>query len=269
MDLKAFLSMNLHLISHIYWERKEKFDLSEDTYSTWMLFAVESGGFRYRIGTETGIVGPHQLLYCPPGLTLYRELISPMGLHFIAFTLADHEMKEAEIPSFKSQPMDVARVSQNFKYLRKFHSSVDPDNLPLRQWIVSDLWRLSCYEWDLAFRQEEQVHLSKTDDELMKRAGEWLQRHAHTKFKMKDVSGMFGLSPVQFTRRFQAAYRMLPSEFVRSLRIRKASRLLLETDLPLDQIAERCGFDNGFYLSRVFSRCMGMSPSKYRFQNKL
>ncbi|MNI77000.1 HTH-type transcriptional activator RhaR [compost metagenome] len=62
---------------------------------------------------------------------------------------------------------------------------------------------------------------------------------------------------------------MTPSDFVRSLRIRKAAGLLLDTDLTLNQIASRCGFENGFYLSRVFAQSMGMSPSKYRELNRV
>jgi transcriptional regulator GlxA family with amidase domain len=60
-----------------------------------------------------------------------------------------------------------------------------------------------------------------------------------------------------------------PSDLVRSLRIRKAAGLLLDTELTLDQIAARCGYESGFYLSRVFSKSMNMSPSKYRELNRV
>jgi transcriptional regulator GlxA family with amidase domain len=86
---------------------------------------------------------------------------------------------------------------------------------------------------------------------------------------MNELSDLLGLSPVQFTRRFRKSYRMTPSDFVRSLRIRRAAELLLDTDMTLDQIASRCGYENGFYLSLVFAKSMGMRPSTYREKNRV
>jgi transcriptional regulator GlxA family with amidase domain len=62
---------------------------------------------------------------------------------------------------------------------------------------------------------------------------------------------------------------MTPSDFVRSLRIRKAAGLLLDTDLTLNEIAASCGYENSFYLSRVFAQSIGVSPSKYREINQV
>ncbi|MCZ8523462.1 helix-turn-helix domain-containing protein [Paenibacillus mucilaginosus] len=46
--------------------------------------------------------------------------------------------------------------------------------------------------------------------------------------------------------------------------MQRARTLLLETSLTLDEIADRCGYENGFYLSRIFSRKMRVPPSVYR-----
>jgi transcriptional regulator GlxA family with amidase domain len=45
--------------------------------------------------------------------------------------------------------------------------------------------------------------------------------------------------------------------------------MLLETNYPLDHIAEQCGSENGFYLSRVFSKKFEMSPSAYRSTHQM
>jgi len=54
-----------------------------------------------------------------------------------------------------------------------------------------------------------------------------------------------------------------------SLRLRKAQSLLLETNKTLEDIAEKCGYKNGFYFSRRFSKKLNISPSEYRKNNKL
>jgi AraC-like DNA-binding protein len=45
-----------------------------------------------------------------------------------------------------------------------------------------------------------------------------------------------------------------------------ARQLLLSTDLTLQQIAHRSGFQNAFYLSGVFKKEHSVSPGDYRKQ---
>ncbi len=47
-------------------------------------------------------------------------------------------------------------------------------------------------------------------------------------------------------------------------RIGRAKRLLLTSDLLLDQVAERTGFESGSYFSRIFRQYEKISPGQYR-----
>ena len=44
----------------------------------------------------------------------------------------------------------------------------------------------------------------------------------------------------------------------------KARLLLRETDLKVREIAARLGYDDPFYFSNVFKKCVGVSPEQYR-----
>ena len=48
------------------------------------------------------------------------------------------------------------------------------------------------------------------------------------------------------------------------LRLAEAYRLLLDTDLRVREIAERCGFSDIYYFSRLVRRRFGMSPMGLR-----
>ncbi|MBB6733326.1 helix-turn-helix domain-containing protein [Cohnella zeiphila] len=259
------------MVSHAYFERKEKFEMDEDCYAVWVLFAVEAGKFRFRIGEERGEAGAGDLVYCPPGVVFQREMVSPLELHYIGFEFAGREQTELIplLPSSLARPLDGKRLASDFAYLRKLHFAADSRNALRKQMILNDIWQLACEVWEGEHPQDEMLRLEDSDDELMNRAADWLYKHAYTPFGMSTLSGSLGLSPVQFTRRFRKSFRLTPSDFVRSLRIRKVAELLLDTDLTLDQIAARCGYENGFYLSRVFSKSMGASPSKYREKNRV
>ena len=61
-------------------------------------------------------------------------------------------------------------------------------------------------------------------------------------------------------------YDSLP-QFVSDLRLEYASKLLITTDLPINEITAKAGFSNASVFSRYFSRKFQISPSQYRQAN--
>ena len=47
-------------------------------------------------------------------------------------------------------------------------------------------------------------------------------------------------------------------------KIARACYLLEVSDLPVAEVAQRFGFDDPYYFSRVFRKITGVSPSHYR-----
>ena len=56
------------------------------------------------------------------------------------------------------------------------------------------------------------------------------------------------------------------SKYLNRLRVEKASRLLLETDMSLSEIAACCCFEDQSWFSKKFKAYTGISPGKYRNQ---
>lgn len=65
----------------------------------------------------------------------------------------------------------------------------------------------------------------------------------------------------------QALGRSIHTEIQRT-RLERARQLLLETDLPLPKVAQACGFGSPSYLASVFHRNLGVTPIKYRANNR-
>lgn len=55
-----------------------------------------------------------------------------------------------------------------------------------------------------------------------------------------------------------------PHEEIVRVQFAHVERLLMETELPLEAIAARCGFRHSEYLSVAFKRRYGVSPSQWR-----
>ena len=61
-------------------------------------------------------------------------------------------------------------------------------------------------------------------------------------------------------------FGMSISQYVFSLRIRAAKKLLKESTLPLSEIAKRTGFSDENYFGKIFKRKTGVTPTGYRKQ---
>ncbi len=72
------------------------------------------------------------------------------------------------------------------------------------------------------------------------------------------------LSPRTFARRFAERTGTTPHRWLIAERVRRARDLLETTDLPLDRIAESCGFSDPQLLRLHFRRLVGHPPSVYR-----
>ena len=93
---------------------------------------------------------------------------------------------------------------------------------------------------------------------------EYIQGHYIEGFDASDVEAACGLSYKYAGTLFKEAVGETIREYQRTLRIRRAKQLLTETDRPVTEIAQLCGFSDVFYFSKVFRAQQGSAPSEYR-----
>jgi LacI family transcriptional regulator len=65
-------------------------------------------------------------------------------------------------------------------------------------------------------------------------------------------------------RRFKETIGRTPGAEVRRIRVERARQLLLETSLPLKQVARRSGFSTARHMSEAFRRDLDARPTDYR-----
>lgn len=86
--------------------------------------------------------------------------------------------------------------------------------------------------------------------------------------KIDDIAQAMGMSRSVLYGKIKNAVGMTPIDFVRHIRIMKATEMLKETDDTLSSIAFAVGFSDPKYFSKVFKKEMGAIPSEYREKNK-
>ncbi|WP_158301556.1 AraC family transcriptional regulator [Paenibacillus mesophilus] len=81
---------------------------------------------------------------------------------------------------------------------------------------------------------------------------------------LDDIAANAGLSKYHFSRVFLNKTGIQPMQYLRKIRIEKASALLSQTNKTMETIARETGFDNSNYFIRVFKSIVGMTPNQYR-----
>jgi LacI family transcriptional regulator len=104
-------------------------------------------------------------------------------------------------------------------------------------------------------------------DRMVVRAARYIQQNACKGHNVEDVINAVPLSRRPLERRFQEAFGRTLLQEIQRVRMGEAARLLTDTYMPLNVIAERCGYKSNPSFTRVFQRVMGQSPGSYRKQH--
>jgi AraC-like DNA-binding protein len=97
-----------------------------------------------------------------------------------------------------------------------------------------------------------------------RRAKEMLLAHVDGQIGLEALAAECRLSRSHFARAFKVSTGLSPHRWLRNQRVAHAKTLLLETDLPLEQIAQACGFADSSHLTRVFARATSLPPGAWR-----
>ena len=98
----------------------------------------------------------------------------------------------------------------------------------------------------------------------MRRATELLEAHLDGKIGLQQVADACQLSISHFARAFKQTFRRPPYKWLLERRVDKARDLMINSRLPIADIAAQCGFADQSALNRSFKRIHGVTPAIWR-----
>ena len=120
----------------------------------------------------------------------------------------------------------------------------------------------------LSITERQSTHLMAVPDSNVQKAITYIQTHACSSIKVREVAQVAGLSLRALQARFQNALGYTLQEEIRRVRINRTKTLLETTSLPLSEITEQVGYTDPSYLISAFRTATGMTPGNYRKQFK-
>ncbi len=101
-------------------------------------------------------------------------------------------------------------------------------------------------------------------DDPVTRAIRYIESQYPSEITLRDIARAAQISTSHLAHIFRTRMGISPLRYLMEVRINAARRLLAAGDLPVREVAERIGFQDPLYFSRVFRRHVGVAPSHFR-----
>lgn len=98
----------------------------------------------------------------------------------------------------------------------------------------------------------------------LQRPVDFIRTHYADEINVKDLAEHCHLSVSALERRFKKYIGKTPLQFINEVRLEHARQLLVESNLPISQVASSCGFSDHSYFSNQFSKTFEILPSEFR-----
>ena len=105
--------------------------------------------------------------------------------------------------------------------------------------------------------------LSPAEDKIFK-IQQFIDQHFYEDIKIDALSKEFFISNFYLSHKFKALTGLSPKQYLMSVRLKQASLMLLNTDLPVSQIAEKAGFSNHSNFIKSFKSVYQLLPKDFR-----
>jgi transcriptional regulator GlxA family with amidase domain len=104
----------------------------------------------------------------------------------------------------------------------------------------------------------------ESQPELLVRAVEIMENHLSQRLSLSRLAELLNSSHSSLNRIFKATYKQTPIDHFIQMKMDMAKSMLINTNLQIQEIAERVGYDNALYFSTEFRKKIGVSPRKFR-----
>jgi len=154
-------------------------------------------------------------------------------------------------------------------WIRAVETEQNDFNVPFFSSLFERLNR--CMTWDelkscfqdihgVLFRTEEPDQRTRQFSGIL----DYIHEHYNEELSIEYFAGLLNMSNGHFSRTFKEEVGEKYVEYIAKYRLQKAKQFLLETDMKIDDIAEKVGYWGRNSFIRTFRKYEGITPAKYR-----
>ncbi|MGV7115171.1 ABC transporter substrate-binding protein [Paenibacillus kyungheensis] len=225
--------------------------INDNTYTTERFHIIHSGKESiFQIEVYDELLEYYLILYQPQLFTSNSSSRSLLEHHSVLDT------------AYELKPHHPILLHDKIKQLHQAWTYVHP----LQQLQVRTSFLQIVYD---ILEQLQTAGHQRTTTDLVSQAIRYIHEHYEMPLTIDSLATILECSPRHLARLFRNSdIGQSPSDYLIQFRMQKASELLIQTELTLQDIAINVGYQDGYYFSRMFKKYMGLSPIRYRQQHR-
>ena len=106
-------------------------------------------------------------------------------------------------------------------------------------------------------------HKKDTRKPIVTNIKRYIKDNIEEHLSLNEVAAVFGISPNYLSQLFTKYNDCGFNEYVTTSKIDEARRMLSSGDYKVYEVAEKLGFENAFYFSKVFKKVVGVPPTTF------
>lgn len=119
-------------------------------------------------------------------------------------------------------------------------------------------------EIDMAKYETEEILVPQSKVKIAKQAADYLSEHMNQRITIPELAKRFNVSDSYLKNAFKDVFGIPIYSYVRIQKMQTAAQWLIDSDRPIMQIANECGYGNGSKFAAAFREVMGETPNDYR-----
>jgi AraC-like DNA-binding protein len=270
-------------VSHKYSfiTRKLRMDPSSDkihSHKNYELNYISSGSGRRIVGNHISSYTKGDLVLLGPDISHCWEVLEP-GLNGQGECVVTHFYENIISSDF----FNIPELEEVFKLLKEAESGIlfkgpktGEVSLSLKRMVRLeglDRYIELLKVFSLLLRIDDREYLAlpssmpnnyEKDREQIDKIYEYVFQNMENGINLNDAAGLVYMEPSSFCRYFRKKTNQTFMEYVKSVRIGIAAKLLAETDKQISQICYECGYNNLANFNYYFKVVMKRTPSEYR-----
>lgn len=105
---------------------------------------------------------------------------------------------------------------------------------------------------------------TQNNSPIINRALKYINENYDQPLSIKLLSDNMGVNPSYLGYLFKSEVGMYFSDYLNQIRLQSSEKLILETNMTIQEIASKVGYSEPSYFIRVFNKTYGLSPARYR-----
>ena len=239
----------------------------KDNYPYYSLNFLLAGESILEINEERFTVKPKQVFLIPPNTPVhYYSKDNTKGVEVYWLNFYGQECESLiSMTAFSQYPVLSLPTNLRTKILQNFKETIALCHYQQIQSILCNQLLINIIKYLLLnsklFEQSSPRKKLTDFDKIMS----LINTHLYSsQLNAQFICSLCYITPEHFSRTFKKNMSLHFSSYVNTERIKKASSLLLETDYPLNKIAELVGYGDVYYFCKIFKKYRLMTPTEYR-----